>query len=93
MTNLKWEDMKNQSRYPAMDLKYTINVKQPLEKDPEMSGCYLIRANDGVRTVLLRLWESTFMQVYDHVEANNFKDVSVIFYRPKDSKRTLVKLA
>lgn len=88
---MQWKEVADLVRYPDLDLAYTIDVSKPLSKDPKNVGAYVITANVDEKVFNLRLWERTFLALYDLIEKNEFKDTKVVFYRLKDSKTTLVK--
>lgn len=74
--------------FPVNDVAYIIDVGRP-PSEGDREGLILVHTAEGKT---LKLWNSTFLQLADILDKNNWKHTKVVFSRPRNSKVTLVRI-
>lgn len=83
-----WKDAVIEPMYPTNNVAYLIDIARPPE-DGEREGTVKVYTKSG-KTLLL--WKSTFLQLVDIIDKNNWHHTKVCFSRPRGSKVTTVRL-
>lgn len=84
-----WKTAAEEPMFPVNDVAYLIDVGIP-PTEGVRDGTTVMTTKEGKK---LKLWDSTFRQLCDILDRNNWKHSKVVFSRARGSKVTTVRLA